>query len=81
LKGPENSAADALSRLPFQEKKDDIIPSLNSSENINLIDNKDTSGSNKIHVLSKVSEVYDLFIDYPSDHPNYPLAFNLLQQA
>lgn len=80
IKGPDNIIADALSRLPFEEEKRST-PSATAtatateekfSPSTEAADSKTTSTS---------LDLSDLFINYPSDLPQFPIAFDRLAQA
>ena len=80
IKGPDNTIADALSRLPIEEEKgtlsttvETVQSSVNNSEET-LVVNKQSNGS-------ECNAIEDLFINYPADLPNFPIAFPQLMKA
>ncbi len=90
IKGPDNVAADALSRLPFEEKKSSSpsSPPLPSTPSTSVDDIKPTennqqplAGNSKPVAIETSLSPTDLFINYPSDLPNFPIAFPQLEQA
>ena len=90
IRGPDNIIADALSRLPYEEEEGASPPippttSVPNTENIKPIENTINSTDavpNKPNVLNVDSLApEDLFINYPSDLPNFPIAFPQLERA
>ena len=85
IKGPDNTIADALSRLPFEEKKGDSTSSVSKTEDIKPTDNNIKTldvGPSKLKVSdTDTLAVDDLFINYPTDLPNFPIAFPQLEKA
>ena len=92
VKGPDNIEADALSRLPFDnkltlrslEKKgvrfaDSTIKNTNQFAG-NSIETNDTIDK-KTNVPKTASNPFDLFVNRPVDLPNFPVAFPQLKQA
>ena len=89
IRGPNNVVADALSRLPFEERSGPSTapsppPSTATVEDFNPTDSNNAS----VVADSKtnVPDIYtlaadDLFINYPTDLPNFPLAFPELEKA
>ena len=80
IRGPDNIIADTLSRLPFEEEEGSS-PSTDV-EDIKHTDNTDAT----VDVNSKINAsgtlaAKDLFINYPSDLPNFPIAFPQLEKA
>ena len=85
IKGADNVIADALSRLPLQNE---TVPhkeekgSPTHVGDINHTDIADTSvDDNSKPNVSVNLAVEDLYINYPSDLPNFPIAFPLLETA
>ena len=87
IKGPDNIIADALSRLHFEEKKGSSISSPSTPSTSNVEDIKHTANGNsstdtvdsKIDVPDTLA-TSDLYINYPSGYPNFPLAFPQLMK-
>ena len=90
IKGNDNVIADALSRLPLEEEKGsptltavNIKPTENNIESTN-VDHSALNVHNKPAVEDQTNTdlvAEDLFIDYPSNLPNFPLAFPQLVKA
>lgn len=81
IKGEDNTTADALSRLPKKEKG--LSTALTAVENINNHDNNEDNtfaGTKTANVPNDTSPM-DLFINHPSDLPNFPIAFPQLEKA
>ena len=91
VKGPDDIKADALSRLPFEEKKGVLSPSNSTdksndqepAENINhAADNKlNLSINDNVVNVINVPSSSNLFIDCPSDLPDFLVAFPQLEKA
>ena len=94
IKGSNNLIADALSRLPFEEKEGSPLTPLTPSptpssrpsrENVKPTDDNIKTPDavpSKLNVLTTDTlAADDLFINYPSDLPNFPIAFPQLEKA
>ena len=94
IRGPDNIIVDALSRLPFEEEEGSPLvpltpnPSSRPStqpkrENVKPTENTIKTPDdvpNRLNVLDTLA-MEDLFINYPSYLPNFPIAFAQLEKA
>lgn len=77
IKGPDNVIADALSRLPREEEKGSASPSATETDKLDV----ETAASLESESANSTLQLSDLFINYPSDLPQFPIAFDRLAAA